>query len=284
MNNGPSTIRELIVGIMIPISYFPHPNYEVNIVDFHNVSIKAFYANKIVDITWFKDNTILIQNALEISTIHVVDNMNDMGYDTSKVGFDYDFSAGRGHEASLNEDSFSHRRRRSLYSDDENVKKFNKYTNSVDDYEASYRLLPNQDEQTVNNLPPNRTIFFDCTDHETTSCVQAQFTIYNFRPGNTPINIKLEFPLDLQKIDDIFDDKRNIFLYQTYTKLQRGGEEGASSLKETIKNPHTIVYEFMEAKSVVWIIVVSVICGILMLILLSYALYRVSFTNYKLIF
>lgn len=266
---------------MIPISYFPRANYEVNIVDFRNISIKAFYANKAVDITWYKENNVLIQNAVEISTLPIVDNMNDMGYDPAKLGFDYDFNAGKGHDSSLNSEDYSHRRRRrSSESDVESVKKYNQYTNSVDDFEASYKLLPNQDDQTLNNLPPNRTIYFDCTDHETSGCIEAQFTIHNFRPGNTPITVRLDFQLDLKKIDVIFDEKKNIFLYQTYTKLQRGGEEGSSTFGETIRNPHTIVFEFLTAVSTVWIIIVSIICGILVLILLCYALYRVSL-NFK---
>lgn len=242
------------------------------------MSIKAFYANKAVDITWYKENNILIQNAVEISTLPVIaENMNDMGYDSSKLGFDYDFSSGKGHDSSFNNEDYNHhRRRRSLESDVESVKKYNQYTNSVDDYEASYKLLPNQDDHTLNNLPPNRTIYFDCTDHETNSCIEAQFTVHNFRPGNTPITIRLDFQLDLKKIDDIFDEKKNIFLYQTYTKLQRGGEEGLSSFGETIRNPHTIVFEYLTAESPIWIIIISTIVGILVLILLCYALYRVS--------
>lgn len=49
------------------------------------------------------------------------------------------------------------------------------------------------------------------------------------------------------------------------------------SIKVTKTNPYTIVYEKLSSSSPVWIWIVSTIVGILVLILLCYALYKLGF-------
>lgn len=78
--------------------------------------------------------------------------------------------------------------------------------------------------------------------------------------------------------DEIFNERQNIFLYKTQTKMERGGEEDLSrTLKVTMSNPYTIVYEKLSISTPTWIWIVSTIVGILILILLCYALYRLGF-------
>lgn len=75
----------------------------------------------------------------------------------------------------------------------------------------------------------------------------------------------------------MFNERQNIFLYKTNTKLQRGGDEDLRTLKVTMSNPYTIVYEKLSSSTPIWIWVVSAIVGILVLILLCYALYKLGF-------
>lgn len=49
------------------------------------------------------------------------------------------------------------------------------------------------------------------------------------------------------------------------------------TLKITTRNPYTIVYEKVSSKTPLWIWIVSIIVGVLVLILLSYLLYRLGF-------
>lgn len=77
--------------------------------------------------------------------------------------------------------------------------------------------------------------------------------------------------------DEIFNERQNIFLYKTNTKFQRGGDESLRTLKVTMQNPYTIVYEKLTSSTPIWIWIVSSIVGILALILLTYALYRLGF-------
>ena len=133
-----------------------------------------------------------------------VDNMNT-NFDSSKLGFDYDFNSGRPEEQQLGQTN--HRRRRSIWQDDDDniFRVYNQYTGSIDEYHSAYRVATDKQDQTLKNLPKNRTIFFDCsTAEETNECIEAQFTIHNFRPGSEPISINLNFSLDLSKIGKFY--------------------------------------------------------------------------------
>lgn len=203
-NNGPSTIKELIVAIQVPITYIPQPNFHVPIVDFNQIGIQGFYINKVYEVTWSKDNKILTQSLEEISGENPTapDNMNT-NFDATKLGFDYEFNSGRQDDQQLGQPS--HRRRRSIWEDEgDNVfRVYNQYTGSIDEYHSSYKINADKEDQTLKNLPKNRTIHFDCsTAEETDECVEAQFTIHNFRPGSEPISINLNFSIDLSKIGE----------------------------------------------------------------------------------
>lgn len=204
-NNGPSTIKELVVAIQIPTIYIPKPNYHVPIVDFNEISVRGFYINKVYEVTWSKDNKILMQSMEESQTEVSValENMNT-NFDSSKLGFDYDFNSGRQEEQQLG--NSHHRRRRSLWQEDEEhsiFRVYNQYTGSIDEYQSAYRVASDKEDQTLKNLPKNRTIYFDCSQsEEMDECVEAQFTIHNFRPGSEPISINLNFSLDLSKIGE----------------------------------------------------------------------------------
>lgn len=78
---------------------------------------------------------------------------------------------------------------------------------------------------------------------------------------------------------EIFNDNQNIFVYKTNAKFQRADDENMRTLKITTRNPYTIVYERFSSKTPIWIWIVSIIVGLLVLILLCYALYRLGFFN-----
>lgn len=203
-NNGPSTIKEFVFAIQIPTIYIPRPNYQVPIVDFNQIEIKGFYINKLYDVTWSRDNKVLVQ-AEQVSTeaITALNNMNTH-FDPSIYAIDYDSNSAR-HEEEAALGHSNHRRRRSLWQqDDDNIfRVYNKYTGVVDEYHPAYRVESDKEDQILKNLPKNRTIHFDCSSSEETSeCVEAQFTVHNFRPGTEPISINLNFSIDLLKISE----------------------------------------------------------------------------------
>lgn len=205
-NNGPSTIKELMIAIQIPTIYIPKPNYHVPIVDFNLISVEGFYINQVYDVTWSKDNKILVQTVEEVQNAIALENMNT-NFDSSKLGFDYDFNSGRNEEQQMSETN--HRRRRSIWQDNDDedniFRVYNQYTGTIDEYHSAYRVAVDKQDQTLKNLPKNRTIWFDCSSsEENDECIEAQFTIHNFRPGSEPIRIKLNFTLDLTKIGELY--------------------------------------------------------------------------------
>lgn len=190
---------------MIPISYILEPHYEHNIVNFESISVKGTYTNKALDVTWTRDNKILVQDTYETSSIRVVENMNGFHFDSSKTGFDYEFNVGS--NSNPQQAVMNHRKRRSAFEDDfEDMpyRHFNAYTNSIEEYEASVRLLPNEDDQILKNLPKNRTVYLNCLDPSENECVEAQFTIHNFKSGNTPVEISISFSMDLDRVGKDF--------------------------------------------------------------------------------
>lgn len=207
-NNGPSTIKEFSLALQIPLFYIPKPNYLVKLVEFDEIGISGFYANKVYDVTWNKDDKIWLQShSGGIINSQTGDNMNtEKGFDSSKLGFDYELNADRTQEYDTLGQS-NHRRKRSPWNqnpedyDNQIVyRAFNQYTGSVDEYTASYRMSVDKEDPTLINLPKNRTIFLDCSlSEETDECIEAQFTIHNFRPGSEPITLNLNFSLDLTK-------------------------------------------------------------------------------------
>ena len=66
-------------------------------------------------------------------------------------------------------------------------------------------------------------------------------------------------------------------MFKTNTRLQRGGDEELRTLKVSVKNPYTIIYEELTSETPIWIFVVSSLAGLLLLIILCYTLYRLGF-------
>jgi hypothetical protein len=80
-----------------------------------------------------------------------------------------------------------------------------------------------------------------------------------------------------QILDEIFNEAQNIFLYKTNAQLQRAGDEDLRSVKVTMSHPYTIIYEKLTTSTPLWIWIVSPMVGLLVLILVSYTLYRLGF-------
>jgi hypothetical protein len=216
-NNGPSTIKELHLSIQIPTIYIPKPNYHIQLIDYNEIEIQGFYINKHVDVNLLQNNKILIPS-YESSSPAVVelDNLQNNGFLPSKFGMDYEFGVSNKHDENndfINQHNTHRRRRRSMLENDDNdniFRVFNSYDGTIHEYHPAYRIEANKDDTTLKNLPKNRTILFDCHDDEIADCVEAQFTIHNFRPGNEPISINLNFTLNLAQFGKF--DNLNFFV------------------------------------------------------------------------
>lgn len=195
----------------------PKPNYLVEIVKFDEIDIRGIYTNKVYEATWIEGDKIRLQTRNENTdntgkSVVIGDNMNlHNTFDASKLGFDYDFNSVKTHEYDTLGQSH-HRRRRSPWQNDKDIdneyddnddniyKVYNQYTGSIDEYTSSYRVSVDREDPILMNLPKNRTIFLDCSQPEDINeCIEAQFTVHNFRPGSEPITISMNFTIDLRK-------------------------------------------------------------------------------------
>lgn len=69
------------------------------LIDFNKISLKAQYNNQYLTVDLIKDDEILIQNpesplVIPIPVPIIIDSPHGMGYDTSKIGLEYDLSGG----------------------------------------------------------------------------------------------------------------------------------------------------------------------------------------------
>lgn len=267
----------------------------------------GFHINKVLDYKIKQTDNLI--TFLDNGNVFVPSGLRQ-DFDSSKMGLDYDMNVDRSENVDTIGQSNNRRRRLSESSmhDDEtnNVRMYNRFTRQVmEEQLASFRAPIDREDATLLNLPRNRTIFLDCIE-ENSGCLEIEFTVHNFRPGSEPLSIYLNFSMDLTKMgksfsffychqesffinlifykflffyfaDELFNEKQNILLFKTFAKFYRVGDESQQTLKITTRNPYTIVYEKLTTKSPIWIWVVSAIVGLLILILLSYSLYKLGF-------
>lgn len=185
-----------------------------NLIDISAVSIKNMYENQEFNVEWTQNNTILILDAIESTTtttssVTPVEDYNGMQFDASKIGLEYDLSGGNQN----NEELIGERKRRFAIFEDAY---FSPYLQKVIHMEPPLdgrykRDIFNTRDRLLSNLPPNRTIYFDCKDAEQELCLQGKFTIPNFKM-NTPILITLNFTVDMKKIGKFFCRRfRNLY-------------------------------------------------------------------------
>lgn len=198
-NNGPSTVKELTLTVLLPIVYMPFPNYFVHIVNTSELDISGFYVNKVLDHKIHNLNNFVVPNE---NGVMVMRNDINRDFDSSKLGYDYEMNAERTDQDFNNIGHSQHRRRRNVWQNDEQeiLRSFNRYTRSiVEEQMASFRAPVDKEDATLINLPRNRTIVQDCIEHPS-DCLEIEFVVRNFRPGSEPIVVNLNFTLNLNKM------------------------------------------------------------------------------------
>lgn len=188
------------------------------LIDFSTVSMKSVYNNQPLTVEWTQNNIILITDAVETTTTQqsmiAQDNFNGMQFDASKIGMEYDLNSNSDNTDMLR------RRRRSIHYDT-TTRRYSPYmqrivestgfddstTMGLDNFSSDrlQRDAGDNKDAAINNLPINRTIFFDCQNPYEESCIQARITVLNFKVGNAPIMITLNFSMDLKKIGETLD-------------------------------------------------------------------------------
>lgn len=268
MNNGPSSLRDLTFTLKVPLKYYKPSSTDIlNIINFNDIQTTGYYNYKHLDFTWTQNNVILVPNVKEYSTQPPeVDNLY-------KQSMDFDLLSSSSHQDSMTDsNSFSTRRRRSIES------QYNHYTNQLSQHSRVRRSLATVNPAILTGLPENRTLFFHC-DQEAVQieCADVSVQVANFKPGNIPIVINMQFELDLDLVAESFLEREDIFALQILSQLHKLEDEGEVGFSVAKNNPFTVVYKHLDASTPIWVYIVSAIGGLLVLVLISYGLYKAGF-------
>jgi Integrin alpha len=267
-NNGPSHIKEMEVTVMIPISYIVGHS-SIDIVNFEEVDMQASYINKVYEISWTKNNLILIKNAYESSSAapKLIENLNSHEFHTAQIGVFQSAAMDNNHMDHTDPTSFR-RKRREAFQESPLVE--NRQQRSVQTF---------HDENILNNLPLNRTIFFKCHTiqlEEENHCVRGTFSVRNFRAGSAPIMVNIKYTVDSATIDQLFNEKQDIFVFQSSAVIRKLDDETGDTLKTVYTPAFTVFYKKLVTETPLWIYIVSIISGLLILVIITATFYKVS--------
>lgn len=219
----------MYLHLWIPIAYsFPYSDRTIDLIDkFEDLTIKARYNNRELEVSLTQNNNILIQSVQTTPSEGslIVDNMLGMGFDSSKSGLDHEFN--NGGSPDINEEDLYNnqqfRRRRRHVAENQNYRKYNYYTQKVQEHRISKRSTVT--DPILSNLPINRTILINCRDDENGLCVKATMQIQDFKAGSEPIKVKIDMKVDFKKIDTIYTEERDIFVYIIEPEIQKIDDE-----------------------------------------------------------
>uniref|UniRef100_A0A182NA97 Uncharacterized protein n=1 Tax=Anopheles dirus TaxID=7168 RepID=A0A182NA97_9DIPT len=286
-SNGPSTFRRLAFALDVPLVYHkPSSGRSFKIINFNDITVAGMYNYKTLDFTWTQNDTILLPNPIEhdsflpptvdVEELHRLPS--DFELLAAGVGGMGGFANENQPAGSYDQDSMTmHRRRRRHVRSLEPT--FNPYTGRLAQHSRARRSLSKVNDATVRGLPGNRTLFFSCAEHGESfiECARLNIAVDIFRPTNVPIVITLNFQLDLDAIGEAFLEREDIFALEMLADVQKEGDPEGATFKLVRSNPFTVVYRYSDASTPIWVYIVSALGGLLLLVAISYGLYRAGF-------
>ncbi|KAH8277662.1 hypothetical protein KR018_003291, partial [Drosophila ironensis] len=274
-SNGPSVIEQLTLSFYIPIAYkVAGSTAVIPIVNITTLRMQATYDSQLLPIDLYdQNNTLLIVDAVESSTSvsggmeKTIITQNGQGYDISTSGhvhhtlqiLDPDTVA----TASMS------RKRRDLKALTANREQYARIANV-----KAHDLLSDEFKDT---LPVNRTIVFNCRDPEMTICVRAEMQIH-FRPEKS-VNLNIRYHVDLNEVNAILVDPWEYFVILSELHLSKKGDPSSSTFKINRRISPNVISKHLQRGVAIWIIIVSVIGGLLLLSAITYAMYKLGFFN-----
>ncbi|KAH8388159.1 hypothetical protein KR200_011056 [Drosophila serrata] len=272
-SNGPSVIEELTLSFYIPIAYkVAGSTAVIPIINITSLRMQASYDSQLLNIDLYDQNdTLLFPDPVEVSTTvsggleRTVITQNGNGYDVSTSGHIH-------HTMQvLDTDSVvtasMTRKRRDLKALTANREQYARISNV-----KAHDLLS---DDFKDKLPVNRTIVFHCRDPQMTTCVRAEMRVH-FRPEKS-INLNMRYNVDLNEVNSILMDPWEYFVILSDLELHKKGDPTSTSFSINRRIEPNVISKHLQAKSIWWIILVSVIGGLLLLSALSYGLYKMGF-------
>uniref|UniRef100_T1P9U3 Integrin alpha n=1 Tax=Musca domestica TaxID=7370 RepID=T1P9U3_MUSDO len=281
---GPSNIGSMKVVFDIPVAYINSGNNKnIPIIDLSNITMQAVYDSQIKDVQFYQNTTQILMNAVEKTSSYSTQftgkiasigdgagNNNGMHYDSTNMGHINEFNI---REESFGDSFMSgsasrRRRRREAATLTVNKEHYARIANP-----KSYELLG---EDLKGTLPVNRTIVFNCNDPETTICVQAVIPLYDFKP-NKPLTVTMKYHVDLKAVNQILIEPWEFFVVVVGLNVQKTGDPLGTTLAVAKNIEYNIISKHQLYGTPIWVIIVSVIGGLLVLALITYGMYRAGF-------
>ncbi|XP_017013569.2 integrin alpha-PS3 isoform X2 [Drosophila takahashii] len=276
-SNGPSVIEQLTVSFYIPIAYKVAGSAAIiPIINVTSLKMQASYDSQLLSVDLYdQNNTLLVVDPVEVGVTTLSGGL-ERTVITQTHGQSYDIhTSGHVHQTMqvLDSDMVATasmtRRRRDLKALTANREQYARISNV-----KAHDLLS---EDFKGKLPVNRTIVFNCRDPQMTICVRAEMQVH-FRPEKS-INLNMRYSVDLNEVNAILMDPWEYFVILTDLKLSKKGDPTSSSFLINRRIEPNIISKHLEAGLPIWIIIVSVIGGLLLLSAISYALYKFGFFN-----
>ncbi|XP_055380009.1 integrin alpha-PS3-like [Condylostylus longicornis] len=284
-NNGPSIIKEATIKISVPLEYLiPKTTTFVTIISSENVTIKANYASYNLNPTYYekgevvnrKENNYGGNEASNMLYLPVSDSLDANKYDHSKFGYDPEH-----HNDDFNVDNdvhnFAMRKRR-----------FSEFKPEIEINETEIKMSRITEEklsgkishELVGTLPINKVIEFQCNDPNESECVDIVMKVNNFRISvDRGINIDLRFIVNLDEINKVLIDEKIFFFISNVFNITRTGDESGESLDINKGTHYVIVSKYRISSTPIWVIVLSVLAGLILLAVMIFIMYKYGFFN-----
>lgn len=267
-SNGPSTIDALEIVFYIPVAYkVAGSSANIPIINVGNISMQATYDSQLVAIELLdQNNTQILMNAVEVSSSRgmeeaVAVSQNGGHYDVITSGHVQEYDSDSVATASMT------RRRRDIRALTANREQYARISNI-----KAHDLLS---EDFKGKLPVNRTIVFNCRDPTMTSCLRAVMRVYNFKPEK-PINLNMRYSVDMNEINAILIDPWEFFAIVIDVNVRKEGDPSGNTLAIKRKIDPNVISRHLVKTTPIWIIIVSVLGGLLLLAAMTYAMYKVG--------
>ncbi|EDV55932.1 integrin alpha-PS3 isoform X2 [Drosophila erecta] len=274
-SNGPSIIEQLTVSFYIPLAYkVAGSTAIIPIINMTSLKMQASYDSQLLGIDLYdQNNTLIVVDPVEVVTMlsegleRTVVTQNRQSYDIHSSGHVHQTMEVL--DTNMVATASMSRKRRDLKALTANREQYARISNV-----KAHDLLS---EDFKGKLPVNRTIVFNCRDPEMTICVRAEMRVH-FRPEKS-IYLNMRFRVDLNEVNAILMDPWEYFVILTDLNMQKKGDPSSTSFSINRKIEPNIISKHLEAGLPIWIIIVSVIGGLLLLSAISYLLYKMGFFN-----
>ncbi|KFB51524.1 AGAP006826-PA-like protein [Anopheles sinensis] len=248
LNNGPSTMRDPLLYVDVPLTYI-FGTKRCQIIDPEDVRATGSYNDTPLKIDWIQPNE---DTTLPKFSFHIQNNP-DVTEGVSAV------ETNDNQQPILNDD----------WMDVARAKRSNLWVQPIRQELSSIQ---------PHDLPANRTVFFNCAQNSSAvECLQLQTRLDAIPSGPKPLRLELHYKLDLDAIAACLQEQEDIFVVQILSDLEKPSDGAKDTFSVVRNNPHTLVTRSASRSTPTWIYTTSSLGGLFLLAIITYVMFRQGF-------